>query len=286
MGGGDRCRATRWQRTRPLGATAQLRPELIALIVSGHMHGDLAAALTTNANTFLHKRFTPLQPLHRMRQALRLDADTPGEPGRAALGREAEPMRRVIDIEHNSRALLRLLGSGLICCLLAQPAAAEDSDAASGERGLSPNYVWLSASAALMTASLGGLFALRVTSTYDQAQALPAVSPEQLHLKRDTERAEFAADCLFASAAALGITSVLLALATDWSRLQPATDQRRLQPATDQRRLQPGTDQRRLQPATDQHASTEPGRRAGLDLRLMPVVGRHAATLVLRGVLP
>jgi hypothetical protein len=243
----------------------------------------------------LHKPFTPQQLLHRMRQALRLDADTPGEPGRAALGREAEPMRRVIDIEHNSRALLRLVGSSLICCLLAQPAAAEESDAASGERGLSPNYVWLSASAALMTASLGGLFALRVTSTYDQAQALPAVSPEQLRLKRDAERAEFAADCLFASAAALGITSVLLALATDWSRLQPATDQPRLQPATDQPRLQPATDQPRLQPATDQprlqpatdqHASTEPTRRAGLDLRLVPVVGRHAATLVLRGVLP
>jgi hypothetical protein len=174
-------------------------------------------------------------------------------------------MRRVIDIEHNSHALLRLVGSALICCLLAQPAAAEESDAASSERGLSPNYVWLSASAALVTASVGGLFALRVSSIYEQARALPGVSPERLPLKRDAERAEFTADCLFASAAALGITSVLLALATDWSRLQTPTDKSRIQTPTDQK---------------------DRASRTRLELQLMPVAWRDGATLILRGVLP
>jgi signal transduction histidine kinase/ActR/RegA family two-component response regulator len=69
-----------------LAQLRKLRPELIAVIVSGHMHGDLAAQ-TMNANNFLlQKPFTPQQLLHRIRQALRLEANTPGEPGRAALG--------------------------------------------------------------------------------------------------------------------------------------------------------------------------------------------------------
>jgi hypothetical protein len=173
-------------------------------------------------------------------------------------------MRRVLDIEHRSRALLRLFGSCLICCLLAQPAAAEGSDARSGEPGLSPTYLWLTASAALVTASVGGVFALRASSTYDQAQALPGVSPERLPLKRDIERAEFAADCLFVSAAALGVTSVLLALATDFRGLQAANDQTRLQT----------------------QSSTARASRPALDLQLMPVASRYGATLILRGVLP
>jgi signal transduction histidine kinase/CheY-like chemotaxis protein len=70
-----------------LAQLRKLRPELSAVIVSGHLQADLAAALNTNANTLLlHKPFTPQQLLHRIRQALHPDTATSREPGRAALG--------------------------------------------------------------------------------------------------------------------------------------------------------------------------------------------------------
>ena len=76
--------------------------------------------------------------------------------------------------------------------------------------------MWFTASATLLSASIGGLFALRVHTLYDQAIALPGVSPERLVIRQQTEHAEFAADCLFATAAVFAATTVFLAFMTDW----------------------------------------------------------------------
>jgi hypothetical protein len=119
---------------------------------------------------------------------------------------------------------------------------------------VSRNYVWLSASATLLTASLGGLFALRARSLYDRAQALPAVSAERLDLKRQTERAEVTADSLFAGTVVLAVGSLLLALWADW---EPA-----------------------LRPPD--HASEQ----IRLRVRLLPAASPYGASLVLRGSLP
>jgi hypothetical protein len=128
-----------------------------------------------------------------------------------------------------------------------QPLAARKPAAQSG---LSRNYVWFTASASLLSVSLAGLFALRVHSLYDQAIALPGVSPERLVLRRQTERAEVTADCLFASAAAFALSSVILVLFTDWDR------------------------------------PSERPTRAHAALQLVPIAERGGARLVLRGVLP
>jgi hypothetical protein len=84
--------------------------------------------------------------------------------------------------------------------------------------GLSPNYVWLAASATLITAGVGGLFALKVVSLHDQAEALPAVSPDRLVLRHQIEQAELHADICFLSALTLATLSGFLLFATDWSQ--------------------------------------------------------------------
>jgi hypothetical protein len=120
------------------------------------------------------------------------------------------------------RMRARLLAATLaVSCLIMQPAAAQDRPAKASSAGLSPSYVWFSASVTLLTASLGGVFALRVAAIYEQSQALPAVSPTLPTLRRDAERAEVMADGLFAGAALLGVASVLLAFATDWNYVAP-----------------------------------------------------------------
>jgi hypothetical protein len=144
-----------------------------------------------------------------------------------------------------------------LACSVAQPAAAEPAptqpaelnpaSAPASQTALPRDYVWATASATLLTASLGGLFALRVHTLYDEAMTLPAVSPERLVLKDEIQQAEVTADCLFAAAAVLATTTVILALFTDWG---PAR-----------------------QPE-----------RAGL--RLVPLASRAGARLVLQGVLP
>jgi hypothetical protein len=103
-----------------------------------------------------------------------------------------------------------------LACLTAQPVAAEDTAGVRPSAGLPPDYVWFTASATLLSASIGGLFALRVHTLYDQATALPGVSPERLVIRQQTEHAEFAADCLFATAAVFAATTVFLAFMTDW----------------------------------------------------------------------
>jgi hypothetical protein len=136
-----------------------------------------------------------------------------------------------------------------LACLSAGPVAAEEVEKAHPSAGLPPDYLWFTASASLLSAGIGGLFALRVHTLYDQAVALPGVSPERLALRQQTEHAEFAADCLFATAAVFAATTVFLAFMTDWGG-RPAR-----------------------QP---EHAR----------LRVVPVPAQNGARLVLQGVLP
>jgi hypothetical protein len=145
-----------------------------------------------------------------------------------------------------------------LACWLTQPAAAEPAPAPPAaqqpagpqpsQTGLPPDYVWAGASATLLTASLGGLFALRVHTLYDEALRLPGVSPERLVLKEQMQQAELTADCLFAAAVLLATTTVILALFTEWG-----------------------------------HPARQPERAA---LRLLPVASHSGARLVLQGVLP
>jgi hypothetical protein len=153
--------------------------------------------------------------------------------------------------EQTRRARSKLAGMCAVwlACVTAQPAAAEDASAARPSAGLAPDYVWFTASATLLSASLGGLFALRVHTLYDQANALPGVSPERLVIRQQTEHAEFAADCLFATAAVFAATTVFLAFMTDWGG----------------------------------HAARQPEH---AHLQLIPVPAQHGAGLVLQGALP
>jgi len=157
---------------------------------------------------------------------------------------------------HTPRASvwLALLCSVSLDCLLPPLAAAQEKSGPS-ESGLSPTYLWLSASGALLAASLGGVYAFRVGAIYDQARALPPVSPMLQSLHRDAEHAELTADSLFAGALVLGVTSVLLAFVTQWRRDPPPT-------------------------------SIEWSSRGQTPFQLLPAASRDGAGLVVRGALP
>ncbi|HEY2734032.1 MAG TPA: hypothetical protein VGI70_08605 [Polyangiales bacterium] len=129
-----------------------------------------------------------------------------------------------------------------------QPVAADE--ARPPQSGLPREYLWFSASAALFSASLGGLFALRVHTLYDEALALPDVSPRRLVLKDRTEHAEVTADCLFGGALLMAATSIVFALFTDWN-------------------------------GPSLHSEHEQAR-----LQFTPIAQTHGAGLSLRGVLP
>lgn len=72
------------------------------------------------------------------------------------------------------------------------------------------NVFWLSASATLLSASLAGMYALRVSALYDRSRSLPNVSPELVSLRNDAEHAEHAADALFIATAVLAGSSIAL----------------------------------------------------------------------------
>lgn len=147
----------------------------------------------------------------------------------------------------------------LASSLCARPVAAEGGEAAgpiradpsSADTGLPRELFWVSASAALVSASLGGLFGLRAIATYDRARELPGVDPQRFGLRDEIARHERTADYLFAGAALLAATSVVLALFTDWE----------------------GT------------AHAESRTADGARLRLCPAAGRGGAGLSLRGEL-
>jgi hypothetical protein len=101
----------------------------------------------------------------------------------------------------------------------ARSASTADPDlhAASAARTL----LWLSASATLLSASLAGLYALRVSAIYDRSMILAPVSPELSELHGKTLRAERTADALFITTAVLASTTLVALL------LQPSNDRAR-----------------------------------------------------------
>lgn len=109
----------------------------------------------------------------------------------------------------------------------------QETSATTAATGLSPTWFWFGASATIITASLGGFYALRVRDLHDQAAATPRVSPMQLELHDEMKAAERTADLLFLGAIALAAGTTLLAFHVDWSRPERAggsarSSQRRL----------------------------------------------------------
>jgi predicted secreted protein len=77
---------------------------------------------------------------------------------------------------------------------------------------LSLTALWLTTSATLLSASLGGYYALQVLDNYERSRALPRVSAELTSLRNETRDLERVADTLFVATAALGLTSLVLLL--------------------------------------------------------------------------
>jgi hypothetical protein len=73
--------------------------------------------------------------------------------------------------------------------------------------------LWLSTSATLLSASLAGVYALRVSAIYDRSLSLPTVSPELTGLHRDAVHAEHTADAFFIATALLATTTLVLLIA-------------------------------------------------------------------------
>ncbi|HKU41154.1 MAG TPA: hypothetical protein VJR89_23490 [Polyangiales bacterium] len=91
--------------------------------------------------------------------------------------------------------------------------------------GASPSLFWLSASATIVSASLGGFYALNVRNLYDEAMLTPTVSPRRAELHDEMRRAELTADLLLLGSLALAVGTTVLAFHVDWSgrdRAQPS----------------------------------------------------------------
>lgn len=84
-------------------------------------------------------------------------------------------------------------------------------------RGLSPTWFWVAASTTIITASLGGFYALHVRDLYDQAMLQPLVSPRRSQLRDEMQTAEVTADVLLLSSIAFAVGTTILAYHIDWS---------------------------------------------------------------------
>lgn len=135
----------------------------------------------------------------------------------------------------------------------APAAPALTAPAGNTSAGLSPTWFWFGASATIITASLGGFYALRVRDLYDESHATPGVSPKQLELRDQMIAAEHTADLLFLGALALATGTIVLAFHVDWS----------------------GSERARPSARSDQQRWT-----------LTPVLLPSAASVQLRGALP
>lgn len=84
-------------------------------------------------------------------------------------------------------------------------------------RDLSPTWFWIAASTTIITASLGGFYALHVRDLYDQAMLQPLVSPRRGELRQEMQTAELTADVLLLSSIAFAVGTTILAFHIDWS---------------------------------------------------------------------
>lgn len=108
------------------------------------------------------------------------------------------------------RTLHRL---GLVACVLsclATSPIAHAQDTPSDMRDSLRTYLWLSASATLLSASLASVYGLKISAIYDQAQTVPGVSPERVILRQHARNAEVTADVFFTATGALAITTGVL----------------------------------------------------------------------------
>jgi hypothetical protein len=120
-----------------------------------------------------------------------------------------------------------------------QQAASARSDPADSAVGLSPTLFWFAASTTIISASLGGFYALRVRDLYDRAESLARVSPERLELRDRMQTAELTADVLFASALVLAAGTTVLAFHIDWSGARSTTARARRSQAESRWRITP-----------------------------------------------
>lgn len=100
----------------------------------------------------------------------------------------------------------------------------EAPPAPTARSGLSPTVFWIAASATIIVASLGGFEALHVRDLYDQAQGIPAVSPQREPLHREMRTAEITADALLLGSLALAAGTTILAFYIDWSGSDGSTE--------------------------------------------------------------
>ena len=112
---------------------------------------------------------------------------------------------------------MRRFGWLCVAWLLCVGSARAQEPAEAPSPGLSPTLFWLSASATLLCAGVGSLYALEVKDLYDEAQLRPPVSPERSRIHDEMTRAELTADVLLISSLVLGAGTTLLAFHVDWS---------------------------------------------------------------------
>lgn len=103
---------------------------------------------------------------------------------------------------------LCLVACALSCLVSSHRARAQDTP--SDMRDSLRTYLWLSASATLLSASLASVYGLKISAIYDQAQTVPGVSPERVILRHNARHAEVTADVFFAATGALAITTGIL----------------------------------------------------------------------------
>jgi hypothetical protein len=82
--------------------------------------------------------------------------------------------------------------------------------------GLSPTLFWVGATATVVTAGIGGFFALRVSSLHGDAEQIEPVHPDRKQARADIEDAELIADVFFGSALVLGIGTTIVGFMTEW----------------------------------------------------------------------
>lgn len=82
--------------------------------------------------------------------------------------------------------------------------------------GLHPVVFWVGVGATAVAAGVGTVFALRVKSLHDDAEAIPAVSPERESARDDIEQAELLADVFFGTGLVLAVGTTVVGFLTEW----------------------------------------------------------------------